>query len=125
MPKATEQIRKALVSYGKMLRNAYIPQKKKEEIKLTMKQLNAELKRLEKEEQLENARYKIAEKRSNIAKLQAANKKPQSGFMRWLNESPDYLGLERKSSQRIQQNKQRSGPKHSINNDNFGFGFNF
>lgn len=95
MSNATERIKQGLKAYGHMLKNTYIPSHKKKKIRQTMASMQRELKRLQKEEQLETLRYKIAKKQQNISKLRGQTG-GGSAYKRFenmiLKDSPDYWG---------------------------------
>lgn len=87
-----------------------------------MRQLKTELKRLDREEAIETARLKLTNKRIHINKLRQQNKSPMHPVLKWLTDSPDYLGTQKGNTNH---NKTKKIPRHSINEDNFGFGFKF
>lgn len=95
MSNTTERIKSALSSYGRMLKDTYIPSHKKKKIRTTMKSLERELARLEKEEKIANVQSRIAKTRANIKKLNSQSKGP-SAYSRFekiiLSGSPDYWG---------------------------------
>lgn len=95
MSSTTKRIKAALSSYGHMLKNTYIPSHKKKQIRVTMKGLERELARLEKEEKIAQMQHKIAKTRTNITKLNAQSKGP-SAYSKLekfiLSGSPDYWG---------------------------------
>lgn len=117
MSETTERIKKALYSYGHMLKNAYIPNHKKKKIHMTMKGLERELAKLEKEEKIANMQARIAGTHAKIAKLKIQSKPPPSALMKWLTESPDYLGSTSKGG--------KGGKQRRSNNSNDGFGLDF
>lgn len=95
MSNTTERIKSALSNYGHMLKNAYIPSHQKKKIRTTMKSLERELVRLQKEEKIANLQNKIAKTRANVNRLNSQSKGPSaySRFERMiLNGSPDYWG---------------------------------
>lgn len=93
MSSVTNKLKQGIAAYGKMLKNAYIPSHKKKEIRMTKKRMERELARLESETKLENARLRLETTRARLNKVQRVSR-PQSGLMKWLSDSPDYLGIQ-------------------------------
>jgi hypothetical protein len=89
-----ERLKHGIKSYGMMLKNAYIPSHKKKAIRQSIKSMEKEVIRLQALEKLENARLRIDTTRARINKVRLQNKPAQSGIMKWLTDSPDYLGLQ-------------------------------
>lgn len=101
MSGATERIKNALSSYGRMLKDTYIPNHKKKQIRVSMKKLERELKTLEKEEKIANMQHRIAKTRANISRLNQQNR-GKSGVEKVFDiiagGGPDYLGTGNKNS---------------------------
>jgi hypothetical protein len=87
------RLKQGIKNYGMMLKNAYIPSHKKKQVRQTIKQMEKEVIRLQALEKLETARLRVDTTRARINKIRSVVK-PQSGIMKFLTESPDYLGIQ-------------------------------
>jgi len=112
-----EKLKHGITAYGKMLKNAYIPSHKKKEIRQTIASMEKEVKRLQAIEKLENARLRVDTVRARANKVRALAH-PKSGFMKWLEDSPDYLGTQGGKG------GGRKGGGRRRNNDGFNLDFN-
>lgn len=90
-----EKLKHGIKSYGMMLKNSYIPQHKKKQIRQSIASMEKELKRLQALEKLENARLRIDTVRARQNKVRGTQRKGgiTGALESVLGPSPDYLGL--------------------------------